>query len=122
MLEIIPLKDKILQESVCIHCGVTFDASLMAYAAYESGKPIGICQFSIKDDEGYLIDLKSCDNAYPSRPIFLMGSAVLNFIDMCGAHNVKCENKNIDASLLCSIGFSKKSNGSFEIDLSDAVD
>jgi len=122
MLEILPLKDKILQESICIQCGVKFDASLMAYAAYENGKPIGICQFYVKEREGALVDLTGYANVNSPRSLFLMGRAVLNFIDLCGAQIVKCKNKNIDASLLCSMGFSKKSNESFELDLSEVRD
>lgn len=116
MLEILPVKDKILQESICFQCGVKFDASLFAYAAYSDGKPIGVSQFAINDGAGVLVDLMS--NINDPHLLFLMGRAVLNFIDICGAHIVTCKNKNIDESLLCSIGFSKKSSKSFEIDLS----
>lgn len=122
MLEILPLKDKILQESICIQCKAKYDASLLAYAAYSDGKPMGICQFSIRNGIGTLADLTSSSSTDDIFPLVLIGRAVLNFIDICGAHTVKCENKNIDESLLCSIGFSKKANGSFEIDLSETVD
>ena len=122
MLEILPIKDKVLQESVCLQCGVKYDKNLLAYATYSDGKPIGICQFSIKSNVGELVDLAHCSSINHPGELDLMGRAVLNFIDLCGANTVKCENKNIDASLLCSIGFSKKSNGSFEIDLSSSID
>ena len=115
MLEILPVKDKILQESICLQCGSTFDPSLMAYSAYSNGKPVGICQFSIEDGVGTLNDLSS--NTSDAHMLYLIGCAVLNFIDLCGAHTVKCQNRNIDEALLCSIGFLKKTNELFEIDL-----
>ena len=115
MLEILPIKDKILQESICIHWGVKYVPDLMAYAAYKNGNPIGICQFSIKDESAKLVDL--INNAADTNSLLLMGHAVLNFIDLCRIRSVKCQNQNIDDSLLYSLGFSKKENGSFEIDL-----
>ena len=119
MLEILPIEDKILQESLCLRCGIKFDAELMAYGAYIDGKPVGVCQFTVKNNVGILIDLTTTHETSNDKPLFALGLAVLNFLDLCGAHTAKCETKIADEALLRSIGFSRTDKGYFEIKLSE---
>ena len=117
MLEVLPIQDKMLQESTCLHCGIDYDPDLMAYAAYVDGKLVGMCQFTMNADGGKIVDLANVKDSNDSQALFVMGRATLNFIDLCGVHTAKCENKNIDEALLRTIGFSKNSDGIYEIDL-----
>ena len=57
MLEIKPIQDKNQQKMLCELCRTVYRPSAMAYSAYDNGEPIGICQFRIKNDNGYLYDL-----------------------------------------------------------------
>ncbi len=118
MIEVLPLRDKILQESACLRCNIKYCPDHMVYAAYSDGKIIGICQFSINDNGAVITDLANAPNAKDEQILFITARAVLNFIDLCGIRFPKCESKNIDESLIKRIGFSKKSDGIYEIDLS----
>ena len=113
MVEILPVRDKLLQESACLHCGVKYSPELMAYAAYSNGKLSGICQFSVNSSYASLIDLKTTDKQLS----IIIGCAVLDFIDLCGVSLAKCESKSISEDILSAIGFSKNSDGIYEIDI-----
>ena len=117
MIEILPLKDKILQESACLRCGVKYSPDLMAYAAYSDGSIYGICQFSIDEFGATIVDLANATSIDGDQTLFVIARAVLNFIDLCGVRFPKCKSKNIDESLIQRIGFSKNSDGIYEIDL-----
>ena len=117
MLEVLPIEDKILQESLCLRCGVKFNLELMAYGAYSDGKPAGVCQFTVKNDIGVLADLSTTSEINKDDALFALGLAVLNFMDFCGAHEAKCEAKTADEQLLYSLGFSSADNGEYIIKL-----
>ena len=119
MIEVLPLRDKILQKSACIHCGVKYSPELLAYAAYDNGNIACICQFSINDERAYITDLTNATTeANRSDVLFITARAALNFIDLCGVRFSEIKSKNIDDALAQRIGFSKKSDGIYEIDLS----
>lgn len=117
MVEILPVRDKILQESACLHCGIKYAPELMAYAAYSNGKLSGICQFSVNSGYASIVDLKIANNTNDNQLSIIIGCAVLNFIDFCGVSLAKCESKSISEDVLISIGFSKNSDGIYEIDI-----
>lgn len=120
MLEILPLEDKILQESLCLRCGISFDPELLAYGAYADGKPIGICQFAINNNVGILTDISTICKNNSLKSLFSLVLAVLNFLDLCGAHTAKCAAKIADERLLRAVGFSDTNSGMWEIKLSEA--
>ena len=117
MTEVLPVQDKVLQESACLQCGAKYSQELMAYAAYSNGKIVGICQFSINDNGAIITDLSNAFGINNEKILFIIARAVLNFIDLCGIRFPKCESKNIDEALIKRIGFSKNSDGIYEIDL-----
>lgn len=117
MIEILPLQDKILQESACLRCGMKYSPDLMAYAAYSDGNIYAICQFSINENGATITDLSNSANVKDDWILFLLARAVLNFIDTCKVRFPKCRSKNIDEALIRRIGFSKNSDGIYEIDL-----
>ena len=114
MLEILPVEDKVLQESICLRCGINFNRELWAYAAYRDGVPVGICQFTVKDDEGILFDLATNDTLCQRNVLFPLGIAVLNFLDICGVFTAKCECLYADSTLLSSLGFSQTNEEKYE--------
>ena len=117
MLEVLPVQDKTIHESLCIRCGIKYDVDLMAYAAYEDGFPVGICQFAVRSDCGYLVDLANISDRSSSETLLILGRAAMNFIDLCDVPLVQCESKKIDEALLYLIGFAKMPNGIFMMEL-----
>ena len=119
MLEVLPIQDKQEQEALCARCGVPFRTELLAYKALVDGELRGICQFTMNADGGRIVDFANVPDGYEFEPMFVMGRAALNFIDLCGVHtaffDAACDNE----TLIKAIGFSRNSDGRFEMDLTD---
>ena len=122
MLEVLPIQDKAQQEVYCLRCNIKYDPDLMAYAAYEDGELIGVCQFTIKPDGGQIIDLASVIGKNELHSLFVMGRATLNFIDLCGVHKATFLSESVDETLIRSIGFKKNDSGIYSIDLTNFFD
>ena len=54
MFEIKPIESKERQKAICAQCGVPYRDDCFAYSAIEEDRLLGICQFKIKDDIGYM--------------------------------------------------------------------
>ena len=117
MLEVLPIQEKSEQERLCGLCGVPYRAEMMAYSATRDGEFRGICQFTMNHEGGRITDFAWIPGKYDFETFFIMGRAVLNFIDLCGVHRAffaaDCENE----TLVKSIGFSRNSDGAWEMDL-----
>ena len=118
MLEVLPIQTKSEQEALCARCGVPFRTELLAYQALVDGELRGICQFTMDAEGGRIVDFSAAGEAV-FEPMFVMGRAALNFIDLCGVHraffDAECENE----TLIRAIGFSKNPAGRWEMDLTD---
>ena len=114
MLEIKPVEDKKKQEDICRECGAVFKEGAFAYSASENGKILGVCQFGIVGEYGYVYDLKNAVGVDDFEALFLMGRQTLNFIDLCGVH--KAEFCGDESRLTRAIGF-KKDGGKLTMDL-----
>ena len=86
MLEVLPIQDKQEQEALCARCGVPFRTELLAYKALVDGELKGVCQFTMSAAGGRIVDFASVPDGYEFEPMFVMGRATLNFIDLCGVH------------------------------------
>ena len=86
MLEIKPIQDKNAQKALCELCGAVYNPSALAYSAYDNGAPVGICQFRIIEEHGYMYDLCNTVGVDDLEALIIMGRAALNFIDLCGIH------------------------------------
>ena len=119
MLEVLPIQSKQEQEALCARCGIAFRTETLAYKALVEGELRGVCQFTMNASGGRIIDFAPVPDLYEFEPMFVMGRAALNFIDLCGVHHAyfdaACENE----TLIKAIGFSKNSDGRYEIDLTD---
>lgn len=115
MLEILPLEDKVRQQSFCLQCGIDFEPQFMAYAAYRDGKLIGICQFEIASDKAHISSLYTTESDQEALKLLIF--ATLNFVDVSGIRYARCVSPNIDTRLLISTGFEKIGTGAYEIDL-----
>lgn len=122
MLEVLPIQEKNMQETICLRCGIEYKPELMAYSAHVDGELVGVCQFSMSDKGGRLVDLANTVGVKDTQALFVVGRATLNFIDLCGVHYAYCDSSDIDEVLLRAIGFSKNSDGVYDVDLTHFFD
>ncbi len=117
MLQIKPIQTKEQQAEACARCGIPYDSDCMAYAATLDGAFIGMAQFTIEKGHGHLKNLLTVDNIDDFEALFIMGRAVLNFIDLCGVHTATCETNAAPPRLLTAIGFKPSENGMLTADM-----
>ncbi len=85
MLKIIPMTEPQEQERLCLKCGIEYDKKQFSYGAYEETTPIGVAQFYIKENVGYITDLKIISGEAELMALtMLLGRSVLNFLDLHG--------------------------------------
>ena len=119
MLKILPIQTKEEQELLCARCAAAYDPELLAYKALVDGELKGVCQFTMDTNGGRIITFTSVPNGYEFEPMFVMGRAALNFIDLCGVHRAYFDAKCDNETLVKAIGFSRNADGRFEMDLTD---
>ena len=120
MLEVLPIQTKKEQEELCKRCQVPFRTEMLAYRALVDGELRGVCQFTMGPDGGRIVDFAHFpDFGYEFEPMFVMGRAALNFIDLCGVHRAFFDADYDNEILIKAIGFSKNADGRYEMDLTD---
>lgn len=123
MLEVLPIQSKIEQEAICARCGITYNADYMAYHALVDGSLVGICQFYMDGEGGHIRSLSlvkdvSLSERDKTESLFVMGRATLNFIDLCDVHTAFFEDAQLtEEGLIRSIGFSRREDGRWFMDL-----
>ena len=119
MLEVLPIQSKQEQEALCARCGVPYQAELLAYKALVDGELKGICQFTMDQNGGRILHFAHIPDGYEFEPMFVMGRAALNFIDLCGVHRAFFDAEYNNQILIKAIGFSPNADGRYEMDLTD---
>lgn len=117
MLEIKPIQTKEEQEAACARCKIPYDADCMAYAAYVGGEFVGMSQFNIDRDMGYVKNLVLCEGVDDFEAIFIMGRATLNFIDLCGVHRATCAPDAAEPRIITAVGFQRQADGTLLADM-----
>lgn len=118
MLEVLPIQTKAEQETLCAVCKIPFRTELLAYKVLTDGALRGICQFTMGPDGGRIVDFATADTP-EFEPLFVMGRAALNFIDLCGVHRAFFDAEYENETLIKAIGFTKNADGRWEMDLTD---
>lgn len=118
MLEVLPIQTKTEQEALCARCGIPFRTELLAYRATVDGELRGICQFTMDRQGGRIVDFAAAGEP-EFEPLFVMGRAALNFIDLCGVHTAFFDADFENETLIKAIGFEKNPAGRWEMDLTD---
>lgn len=85
MLEIKPIEDKSEQEKLCRLCGEEYREELFAYKAHENGELFAVAQFDICGESAVVFGMHQViDSTDDYEGMFILGRAVLNFLDLCG--------------------------------------
>jgi hypothetical protein len=119
MLEVLPIQDKQEQELLCTRAGIPFRTEALAYKAIVDREICGVCQFKMDAEGGKILDFAAMPDRHEFEPMFVMGRAALNFIDLCGVHVAFFDANCNDEILIKSIGFSKNTDGRWEMNLTD---
>lgn len=119
MLEVLPIQDKQEQEALCARCGIPFETELLAYKALVDGVLKGVCQFTMDQKGGRIVHFAHVPSAYEFEPMFVMGRAALNFIDLCGVHTAFFDAEYDNETLIKAVGFRKNAEDRYEMDLTD---
>ena len=125
MFKISPIQNPELQAEYAALCGAEAKNGFFGYAMTdaESGELMGISQFEILGNEGYISDLKQRIGAPDDyEAMFILGRATMNFIDLCGAHVARAALDAADRRLLSAIGFKEERDGSLYCDMSGFFD
>ena len=118
MITVTPIQDKKEQERLCALCHIPYAPDLLAYYALNAkGEFAGICQFKTDSEGGHIYHLAAPDTAADLDPLFGMGRAALNFIDLCGVKNAFFDGEGADDALLRRIGFAPDKNGRYFVNL-----
>ena len=119
MLKVLPIQSKADQELDCARCGITYRPDALAYRATVNDVFVGMCQFKLTEHGGEIYDIAKLPDVEDFEAMFVMGRAALNFIDLCGVHRAFFDAEYDNETLIQAIGFSKNSDGRYEMDLTD---
>ena len=107
MFKITPIQTKQRQKQICELFSVPYRPEAFAYILFDhdTGDVMGMSQFEILGDEGYIYELLSAPDCNDNEAMFILGRQTMNFIDLCGAHKCRAARGAGDERLLSSIGF-----------------
>lgn len=115
MLEVKTIQNKEKQKHFCSLCGIEYNADALAYSAFEGVGFIGIIQFAIHGKNGIIYNVALCPGTDDHEALFVMGRAVMNFLDLCKISDVYYEDQNI--SLANILGFKQDIEGRYYINI-----
>ena len=122
MLIVKPIRSKSEQELFCAKCNIPYDVDMLAYSAHVDDAFVGMCQFAIRGERGYIKNIVSYENVNDFEAMFIMGRGTLNFIDLCGAHEAECARDAGDERLLKALGFKDTGEENLYADLNGMFD
>ncbi len=107
MLEIKPIEEKREQQNICRLCGIPYRPECFAYKAYEGETLIASAQFDIEGTSAVLFELRQVTGSPEDfEAMFILGRAVLNFLDLCGVQTARFPvDDEASARLAKAIGF-----------------
>lgn len=114
MLEIKPIQLKEEQKLLCRAAETEYSDTAFAYSAYDGDKFIGISQFEIEGDTARIINISQAPGVDDFEGMFIMGRAVLNFLDLCSVKYAVLEPSASSERLSLAIGFSHGDDGGYK--------
>jgi hypothetical protein len=123
MFKISPIEDKTTQKEYIENLGGTYREGYFAYAMVdnETGELMGLSQFEIEGECGYISDILEAPSRNDFEAMFILGRATMNFIDMCGAHKCRAAACAAEEKFLVSLGF-KKTDSEYFCDMTGMFD
>ena len=124
MFKISPIQDENEKKLYLTKCGALPIDGYFAYKMIDedSGEIMGISQFEICKDYGYISDLKEALGRDDFEAMFILGRATMNFIDLCGIHTLKASTETAEESYLKAIGFKPEGDNGFTVDTTGMFD
>lgn len=124
MFKISPIQDKELQKKYAEDCGAVFCPELFAYSMInqETGELMGMSQFDISGDSGYIKSLRSRSGYTDFEAMFILGRATMNFIDLCGNHTCRASIDAGEERIMKSIGFKLQEDGEYFANMTNMFD
>ncbi len=113
MLEIKPIQSKSIQKALCEKCSISYIEDAFAYSAYDGDCFLGMSQFTIESGYALIKNLASADGVEDFEAMFILGRAVLNFIDLCSVSTAKIEKDASKERLARAIGFKRSEDGEY---------
>ena len=123
MFKITPIQDKNQRAELFSRYGILPRDGYFAYLMFDmnTGEPMGISQFDVKGDSGYISDLRATGSDEDFEAMFILGRQTMNFIDLCGAHVCEADIATGDARLLHAIGF-RDDDGKLSVNMTGMFD
>ena len=114
MFKILPQNDENIISTYLKCCNAKRREGAFAYAMldYDTDDLMGITQFDIADNVGYIYDAKEIEGNDDFEAMFILIRQTMNFIEKCGIENCIAENGSANEQLLRAAGF-KYENGVF---------
>ena len=124
MFKIAAIQEKKLQRKYAEECGTEFCPDLFAYSMIneENGELMGMAQFDISGESGYIRSLKTKIGYSDFEAMFILGRATMNFIDLCGNHSCYAASDAGEDRLLRAIGFKPLESGDYFADMTHMFD
>ena len=123
MLTASPIQSKEEQKQICELCSIPFRQDSFAYSQKDNGEVIAASQFDIGTDGGIILDLQMKSGLDDDiEALFILGRAVLNFLDLSGIKSCVFASKNDhDDKMAKMLGF-KKTDDAWTISLEGLFD
>ena len=124
MFKIFPIQDPSMQKQYAELSGSPYRDGAFAYAMCDASthEPMGFSQFEIKDDGGWLLDLRPISAKDDYEAMFILGRQTMNFIDLCGTHILNATADAADEMLLHAIGLRITKDGKYSCDMTGFFD
>ena len=115
MFKITPVQNVDAAQRYLTACGAEAREGCFVYAMTDcdSGSIMGISQFELTADFGYIYDIKEAFGLSDFEAMFILGRQTMNFINSCGLNIIRASLDAGDKYLLTAIGF-KESDGCYE--------
>ena len=107
MFKITPIQDNELAKSYLEACGAYERELCFVYAMTdcESSEIMGIAQFELTGECGYIYDIKEPDKSDDFEAMFILGRQTMNFINSCGLDICRASLDAGNADLIKALGF-----------------
>ena len=123
MLKILPITDDAEKKAILKRCHIVEKDLYFAYQALDNDTLLGAAQFDIGGKTAVLDAISQAEGTKEDwEGMFILGRAVLNFLDLCGVERVEAEpSDKTETHLVKTLGF-REENGRYSLSLAGLFD